>query len=155
MAELEEGFAIKDSSYHLDDLTVGFEAVDPYEMPTPEAATLLFGAYLTRVHISFPIIGKVNLTSQFQKFLSGQIQHPPAQWLAILNLIFAIGAKYSHLTQAEWRGDDRDHLIYFSRARLLAMNDESVFSHPNLQQIQVMGLMSFYLLCTTQINRLV
>lgn len=45
----------------------------------------------------------------------------PNKWRAILNLIFAIGAKYSDLTKAKWRGDDRHHLIYFTRARMLGL----------------------------------
>ena len=154
LPEVEDAFALHNSSYHLDDLAIStFDAVDPHEMPTPETARHLFNSYMARVHPTYPIVGKSILTSQFQKFLAGRIQNPPNQWLAIVNLIFAIGAKYSHLIQAEWEGDDRDHLIYFSRARLLALNGESIFAHPDLQHIQVVGLMAFYLLCTNQINR--
>ena len=81
------------------------------------------------------------------------MQRPPEKWLAILNLIFAIGARYSHLINAEWKGDDRDHIIYFTRARLLAISSETIFQHPDLQMIQVLSLMSLYLLCNSQINR--
>lgn len=154
LSEADAGFSIRDSSYHLDDMSIfTFEAVDPYEMPTPEIAHLLFAAYIDRVHSSFPVIGRLNLSSQFRKFISGTVSRPPEKWLAILNLIFAIGAKYSHLVNAEWKGDERDHLIYFTRARLLSMNSETLFHHPDLQQIQVLGLMSFYLLCASQVNR--
>jgi hypothetical protein len=68
-------------------------------------------------------------------------------------LIFAISARYSHLVRAEWRGDDRDHLVYFSRARLLSLSRDTIIQHPDLQQIQVTGLMALYLLCTSQVNR--
>ena len=152
----EDGFTIRDSSYFLDDLPIStYDAVDAYEMPTREMANKLFEAYITRVHPSFPIVGKNLLSMQYNKFIVGQLQQPPDKWLAILNLIFAIGAKYSHLVQAEWQADDRDHLIYFTRARLLAMNGEAILEHPDLQHIQVAGLMSFYLLCISQINRYV
>jgi hypothetical protein len=156
LAEAEEGFAVNDSSYHLDDTSIfTFEAVDPYELPTPDAAHHLFDAYMDRCHAIFPVVGKMNLTAQFQKFITGSVQRPPEKWLAILNLIFAIGAKYSHLVKADWRGDERDHLMYFTRARLLHMNSETLFQHPDLQQIQILGLMSFYLLCVSQVNRYV
>lgn len=145
---------VHDSSYHLDDMSIStFEAVDPYEIPTSEVAHQLFNAYIVRVHPSFPVIGKLNLTDQFHRFISGVVPRPPDQWLAIVNLIFAISAKYSHLVQADWKGDDRDHLIYFTRARLLSMNSETMFQHPDLQQIQILGLTSFYFMCTSQINR--
>ncbi|OAP59171.1 hypothetical protein AYL99_06469 [Fonsecaea erecta] len=154
LSEAEAGFTVKESSYHMDDESIFmYEAVDAYEMPTPDVADHLFNAYMQRVHSSFPVVGRLNLTTQFRRFISGTVQRPPEKWLAILNLIFAIGAKYSHLIKAEWKGDERDHLIYFTRARLLSMNSETIFHHPDLQQIQVLGLMSFYLLCVSQINR--
>jgi hypothetical protein len=146
--------SVYETSYHLDDLSITtLEHVDPYEVPTPETAQNLFHAYLTRVHPAFPIVGKLNLAAQFQKFVSGQASRPPEKWLAILNLIFAISAKYSHLTHADWKADERDHLIYFTRARLLSVNSETVFQHPDLQVIQITGLISFYFLCISQINR--
>jgi hypothetical protein len=83
--------------------------------------------------------------------MAGEV--PGRKWLAIVNLIFAISARYSHVVRAEWRGDDRDHLIYFSRARLLSLDGETLFQHADLQQIQVTALMALYLLCTNQINR--
>ena len=33
------------------------------------------------------------------------------------------------------------------------MNGDALFSHPDLQQVQVEGLVAFYLLATGQINR--
>ncbi|KPI44660.1 putative transcriptional regulatory protein [Cyphellophora attinorum] len=154
LQETETGYKVGDTSYHLDDFAVTtFEAVDPYEYPTPDVARHLFNAYMTRVHPTFPIVGKANLTTQFNKFVSGQVQRPPEKWLAIINMIFAIGAKYSHLTQAEWKGDERDHLIYFTRARLLSVSSDTLFQHPDLQSIQIIGLISLYLMCISQINR--
>lgn len=154
LAEAADGFSIKDSSYHLDDLSIStYEAVDAYEMPTTDTAQMLLTTYMRRVHPTFPIVGQVNLSVQFQRFVQNTSQRPPERWLAILNLIFAIAAKYSHLVQADWRGDERDHIIYFSRARLLAITRDSILEHADLQQIQIYGLMSFYLMCTGQVNR--
>jgi hypothetical protein len=152
--ESDVGMKVSNTSYHLDDLAVTtFEAVDPYEYPTAEVAQQLFNSYITRVHPTYPIVGKVNLTTQFNKFISGQVTRPPPKWLAIINLIFAIGAKYAHLIQADWKGDERDHLIYFTRARKLALNEETLFQHPDLQSIQIVGLISLYFMCVSQINR--
>lgn len=154
LAEADTGFTIQDSSYHLNDLAIStLDAVDAYEMPTPETAQTLFFTYFHRVHSSFPIVGQRNLQNQFAKFLARPMHRPPPKWLAIINLIFAISAKYSHLIQAEWQADERDHLIYFTRARMLTVDAETIFSHPDLQNIQVFGLMSFYLLAVDQINR--
>lgn len=154
LAEADAAYSIHETSYHLDDEDITtFQHVDPYEVPTAETAQNLYNAYITRVHPTFPIVGRVNLTAQFQRFLSGQAQRPPEKWLAILNLIFAIAAKYSHLIQADWKGDERDHIIYFTRARLLSVHSETIFQHPDLQVIQITGLVSVYFLCISQINR--
>lgn len=76
--------------------------------------------------------------------------------MAILNLIFALAARYSEL--AHESVDDtihEDHVVYFSRAWKLSMSDVALLDHPNLQQVQVEGLTSFYLLSVGQINRYV
>ena len=149
-----EEIAIHEATYHCDDLTLlSPDQVDAYELPPKQAADMLFQNYLETVHPALPFIGKTTFASQYQTLYENENIRPGDNWLAILNLIFAIGAKYSHLIQAEWRGDERDHLVYFTRARVLAMNGDSIFSHPDLQQVQVAALMSFYLLTTNQINR--
>ena len=153
-AEADSAHSVHEFSYHLDDEAITtFEHIDPYAVPTAEIAHNLFSAYFTRVHPTYPILGRRILTAQFQKFESGQAQRPPKKWLAILNLIFAIAARYSHLIQANWEEDEGDHSIYFTRARLLSVNSEAVFQHPDLQMIQIYGLISFYFLCISQMNR--
>lgn len=152
-----EGTAVtfSDSTYHCDDINVLMPGqVELYEIPPKQTADALFRCYLETVHPSFPIIGKLTFSSQFRTFFESD-KTPGNNWLAILNLIFAIGAKYSHLIHAEWRGDERDHSLYFTRARLLAMNSDTILSHPDLQQVQVAGLMAFYLLAIDQVNRYV
>ncbi|KAK5936744.1 hypothetical protein PMZ80_011007 [Knufia obscura] len=154
-SEEHEGFTIEESSYHLNDLSIfAYDAVAPYEMPTNEHARMLFHTYMQRVHHSFPIVGRVNLHNQFFKLMSKNgSQQASRKWLAIINIIFAIAAKYSHLIQAEWAGDERDHVIYFTRARMLAITDETIFNHPDLQMIQILGLMSYYLMAVDQTHR--
>lgn len=154
VSESELGAAVQDSSYHLNDLAIStFEAVDPFEMPTQEHARSLFSTYMARVHPSFPVVGRINLQNQFNKFLARPMNRPPQKWLAIINMIFAIAAKLSHLIQAEWQADDRDHIIYFTRARLLSIDTDTLFNHADLQSIQIYGLMAFYLMVVEQTNR--
>lgn len=146
---------ISESSYHCDDLTLTLpDPVDPFEVPPQATANMLFQSYLETVHPAFPILGTNTFISQYQAFQLSQnkskINH---NWLAILNLIFAIGAKYSHLIQAEWSGDEIDHLVYFTRARILGFNSDAILGHAELQKVQITGLMSFYLMALNQINR--
>ena len=65
-----------------------------------------------------------------------------------MNLLLAIGAKYSHLISAEWRGDDRDHLIYMTRAaHLLGLkNTIMIISAPDIGLVQAVRItqLQFY-----------
>ena len=145
---------VNESTYHCDDLTILFpEQVDQHSVPSRQIADSLFHVYLDTVHPAFPIIGKTNFINQYQRFF--EVPHIKAgdTWMAILNLILAIGAKYSHLVRAERQGDESDHRVYFTRARMLGFNSESILGHADLQRVQIAGLMAFYLTAINQINR--
>lgn len=152
-ADTEEEYALHSMNYHLDDMGISVPGpIHTYQMPPRQLADTLFNDYLTSVHPFFPIISQPLFCTQYQMFFD-KAGRPGDKWLAILNLIFAISAKCAHLKQAPWRGEDRDHLMYFTRARILSMNGDVLFSHPDLQQVQVEGLISYYLLASDQINR--
>ena len=57
--------------------------------------------------------------------------------------------------QSDARDTPDDGPLYFSRAWKLSMSDVALLDHPNLQQVQVEGLTSFYLLSVGQVNRCV
>lgn len=141
------------ANYYLDDLDIpNAHKGDASEVPTKEIATKLLNAYLASVHPSYPIIGISTFVSQFQVFFSQPSLKPGSRWLAILNLIFAIAAKYAQLTDAEWKGDVDDHQVYFSRAKALSLEDQ-LLHHPDLQQLQVEGLACLYMVSSGHINR--
>ena len=145
---------VSDSTYHCDDLSIVIaDQVDPFELPPKHVADALFQAYLDTVHPVFPIVRKSTIVSQYNTFSKSPAIDTGNKWRAILNLIYAIAAKYFHLIQAEARGDERDHLIYFTRARMLGFNGDSILAHPELQQVQIAGLMAFYLAAINQVNR--
>lgn len=133
--------------------------VEPHDLPTPEIAERLLGVYMEKVHDSFPILPRRLFEDQFRKYFTG-LRHGTAsrlnsKWQAILNLIFAIGARYSHLSKAEWRSNEKDHLVYQVRARSLAWSEITLVQHPDLPQIQVGGMLAFYFLSIGQVNRYV
>ena len=143
---------ISQSSYHCDDMEITIpDDVDRYAVPPPVIVDKLFNVYMDTVHPNFPIISRTDFSEQYHEFARGEDVRP--NWLAILNLIFAIGAKHSHLVQAEWRGDVNDHLVYFTRARLLGFDGNNILGHADLQRVQITGLMTFYLMAINQINR--
>lgn len=141
------------SNYYLDDLDIPTaDQSDMYGVPSREMAGKMLNAYLTSVHPSFPIIGVSTFVPQFQVFFSQPSLKPGNKWLAILNLIFAIAAKYGQLTNSDWKEEEDDHQMYFSRARALSLEDQ-ILHHPDLQQLQVEGLTSLYLIASGHINR--
>lgn len=156
----KDALSLHTLNYHLDDLDISVpEPVQRYSMPPRHLADRLFDEYLRTVHPFFPIISKPLFRSQYQTFFDNSSRttatRPGDKWFAILNVIFAIAAKYGHLIKAPWRGDENDHLMYLARARSLSLNGEVLFSHPDLQQVQVEALVAFYLLASDQINRFV
>lgn len=142
-SSLNDLLHVTDSTFYLDseDLDVDV-VVDPYELPPPDEAKSLFDCYMNTVHSSFPIISKP-FKDDFNKFNNRMRQEQPydlpQKWQAILNLVFAIGAHFSHLTQTQWQADGRVHLIYMTRAiRLLGLDKAPIFvSSPDLPLIQV------------------
>ncbi|RII19286.1 hypothetical protein CUC08_Gglean001950 [Alternaria sp. MG1] len=133
---------ITDATFYLDSDDIEIDiAVDPREMPSPKIAEKFFACYMDTVHGTFPLM-PANFEDQFRRYIQASKHgHPffvPDGWRATMNLLFAIGAKYSHLVGAEWRGDERDHLIYMTRAvQLLGLKDTLTFlAAPSLDKIQ-------------------
>lgn len=150
--QVEDGVTTDTLDYALGDFATNVpQPVNKYGMPSRQLSDLLFEEYWNNVHPGFPMINRPLFRTQYRSFWDLG-QQPGDKWLAILNVIFAIAAKYGHLTQAPWRGEENDHFIYFNRARLLSLTGEELFSPPNLQQVQLEGLVAFYLLATDQIG---
>ncbi|KAL6710500.1 hypothetical protein ACN47E_008548 [Coniothyrium glycines] len=150
---------VTDASFYLDsdDMEVDI-AVDPYDIPDPDTAQRLFECYMSTVHGSFPVM-PMTFEDQFRRYMESVRRNRPYQvpekWRATLNLVFAIGARYSHLIQADWRGDERDHLIYMTRAvNLLGLkNTVMIISGPDLGLVQATGALAFYFLVIGHVSR--
>ncbi|KAL1619968.1 hypothetical protein SLS56_009887 [Neofusicoccum ribis] len=147
--------SIADFTYHLDmENVLTVDCVDKDELPPPHLAKQLLNSYMKTVGDTWPVLIKSEFLGQFQHYLrSKNPQGLPAMWRALLNMVFAIGAKFSHLTGADWEGDDRDHLVYYTRALSLGMPGDAIVAHPDIQRIQVLGLVSFYYLTISQVSR--
>ncbi|KAF3048120.1 hypothetical protein E8E12_010551 [Didymella heteroderae] len=131
--------------------------VDPYDLPALDIAERLLSCYMSKVHDSFPILPRKTFEDQFRKYFTalanGNAPRLSPKWQATLNLVFAIGARYSHLSKASWRADVRDHLIYQARARTFGLSEQTITHHPDVPQIQSLGLLSFYWLSIGQVSR--
>ena len=143
-------------NFFLDDSQILIiDDVDSLQKPPQHIADHLVELYFQIIHPSFPIIGKVTFWGQYKSFYANPFVRPGKRWLGILNLIFALAANYSRLVQESTEDMHENHVVFFSRAWKLSMGDVALLDHPNLQQVQVEGLTSFYLLTVGQINRCV
>jgi hypothetical protein len=145
-----------DSAYHAepgDIPIISADEVNPLEWPPPTVAKALVDSYFTHVHGSFPILSKNDFYKKFDTFPKDQISTEDQCWLSVANMVFAISAKFAHLTNADFRGDDRDHLIYYARARALGMDYRTVNQDPELQHTSCLGVLGLYLLATDELNK--
>jgi hypothetical protein len=153
----DDEYQFRTPTYHLDDLNVPMSRgqIDPYSIPDKAVANGYVNTFLDTVYPTYPLgIMKKTFIAQYEAFFVSFF--PPGnskRWLAQLNLMFAIGALYEKYTTAKWKGGDTEHLKYFARARILGIDDGAMFEVPDLQQVQVVGLATIYLIASNQINR--
>ena len=129
---------------------------DPYQVPIEATADALVNTYFSTVHISFPILQPTLFMQQYYK--SKSIWHRLLEFgdhafLTILQLVLAIGAVHSRLSNTGIAMDNRDRLLYFARAKMLAFDVGSPNDEISLSQAQVFGLSAVYCLVTNQTNR--
>jgi hypothetical protein len=131
--------------------------VDPYELPQQDMAERLLWCYMVRVHDLFPILSRTCFQNQFQRCFaalrSGHGLQLDPQWQVVLNLVFAIGAKYLHFVNSGQESDGRDHSVFQARARAFGVIEAGVTNHSDRYHIQILGLLAFYWLSAGHINR--
>jgi hypothetical protein len=82
---------------HLDvsDFGVFGENVDAFQLPPRQTADFLIRSYFTTIHPFFPVLSQLDFITQYQSYF--ETRHPPGSnihWIAILNVVFALGALY-------------------------------------------------------------
>ncbi|KAF3384359.1 hypothetical protein F1880_001878 [Penicillium rolfsii] len=152
--KVDRDISIVMMNYHLDDLDIPLvsDDSDPLTVPPREIADKYFNAYMTFVHPIFGVLRKSTFTAQYRQFFIRPTK-PPGKWLAILNMVFAIGCRYCKLLDSGAGTAWEDGLVYLTRARQLSLNENVLFEHTDLQQIQLEFLVAVYLLCLGQVNR--
>ena len=151
-----QGFSQKPRPYaeDMDSAVVGHQ-IDPFSLPVKSTADSLVNAYFSTIHLSFPILNKIDFMILYDQ-LYGTMDPEGFEhrtFIAMLQLVFAIAAVHAHLIHADWTGDARDHMLYFSQARVLAIDAGILNDDCHIDQVQVFGLGGMYLLVTNQVNR--
>jgi hypothetical protein len=106
--------------FYLDEEDIdAFDDVDADDYPPVETAERLTEIYKEAVHAPFRILEDAffqQLRTFYEIVQRGSVPMASSRWKAVMNMLFAIGARFSHLIGAGWQAGDRDHLIYMSRA---------------------------------------
>lgn len=155
---LSENNQVRTFSYWVDSEQPDFGFSDNVkDLPPPDVAERLLQCYIRNIQDSFPIFPRKTFEDRFLRHFRAVRLGTPSpldpKWQAILNLVFAIAARYSHLTKADWRANDYDHLVYQARARRLGLSETIITNPADLQQVQGLGLLAFYWMSSGQVNR--
>ena len=141
----------------MDSSVIGTQ-LDPYSLPIKNTSDELVKAFFRTVQPAFPILNQNAFLQQYEQLFASPDLNAAKNgvFLALLQVVLAIGAVHAHVTDSDWAGDDRDHLLYFARARLLGTYSAAILSeNVSLAQVQLLGLAAVYLISTDQYNRLV
>ncbi|KAK5377738.1 hypothetical protein LTR20_002199 [Exophiala xenobiotica] len=158
-SELTQSLTIaKDFSFYMDDVDVlafDEDSVDPYEWPSGEDTYLLTEAFFHAMQGAFPFVVR-------EFFLQTMLSYPreismptwsQRRWLAQANLVWAIGAKWLHISKLNQPSVDDRHVLFYARARALGLDHRVVSDHPDIDRVQGIGLLAFYLLINGSITR--
>jgi hypothetical protein len=157
----EPGFAL--ASYHTEDADIELfdtSGINPFDWPDPEQANKLVRIYFDHVHETFPILDKAVFMLRYQGFSrkTRDLLKEDLIWLATFNVVFAIGAVYLHLTIEDKdrnRNLHHDHLIFFTRAKSLYLDQGLLYEDARVLTTCALGLLSLYFLATCRLNRYV
>lgn len=141
-----------------DEVAAVGDNIDPFQVPIKSIADALVEGYFKTVHVSFPILHRSLFMQQYERL--GLIWHKPFEFedrifMTTLQIVLAIGAVHARLSGAVEVSDDRDHMLYFARARILAVDNGIFNDQVHLGQVQVFGLGAMYCLVNDQVNRYV
>lgn len=149
--------AIASVTYFLDDEDIPvLEDADPMARPPHAVANSLVQNFFTTIHPTFPIIVPDTFVRQVNTFYTSSFVRPGRRWLAVLNLVFATSSRGFHRQMhPDSMATNDDTLLYFSRAWKLGMKANTLLEHPDLQQVQIEGLLALFLLASGHVNRFV
>lgn len=115
-------------------------------LPQRSLADDLVNSYFRYVHILYPFLHRPTFEAQYEStWVSGEQQDD--QWLAMLNVIFALGIHFAYGMEDKSTASDR----FFGYAQKLVSMEQ--FAHANLQTLQLLLLSGLYYQSTSRPNQ--
>jgi hypothetical protein len=150
--------ALKDFTYFMDDtnvLAIDEDHINEQLCPPKETAVILSEAYFHALQGAFHFVGRDNFLSSLSSFpqQNSTLNWTQRRWLALANLVWAVGSKWLQISKLDhiYRADT--HLVYYARARRLGLDHRVMFDHPDIERVQAMGILAFYLFINGSIAR--
>jgi hypothetical protein len=139
---------LSDYYFYPDNTDINIDIDDPDVVPPVEIAKKLYESYQVAVHDPFRILDSAfeeQLQTYYRVSQHGGTINVCVKWRAILNLVFAIGARFLHLVGDDWRADGGDHHVYMSRAvHFLGLNQTTtLICAPDISLIRVSVSVSY------------
>jgi hypothetical protein len=145
-------------SYYMDDddlLSLDEDFVDQLHWPGDVTARILFEAYFHSLHGIFDCFGRERILAELIGFPQNRLSLSWEQrrWLAMANLMWAIGSKWLQRALLDDEPGMENHLVYYARARALGLDHRVLLDHPGLQGINALGMLAFYLFTNGSLSR--
>ena len=131
------------------------DQIDAFGLPIKSTADYLVDSYFKTVHLCLPVLDRAYFLKQYKLLSSTWYAETfgDRMFITMLQLVFAIGAVHSHLSGSESILDDRDHLLYSARARMLAVECGILNDVTHISQVQVFSLAAMYSLVSDRLDR--
>jgi hypothetical protein len=136
-------------------LTIDEDYVNAFHLPGDGAAQILCEAFFHALHGIFDCFTREEFLLELKEFprSSTALSWDQRRWLALTNLMWAIGSKWLH--QASLNDDlgIENHLVYYARARALGIDHRVMLDHQGFHSIKALGMLSFYLFTNGSVTR--
>ncbi|KAL8970198.1 MAG: hypothetical protein Q9183_001631 [Haloplaca sp. 2 TL-2023] len=128
------------------------EHFEPLEMPSKMNGDVFVNAYFSTIHPCFPILSQSRFLKDYEFFTSGDSSKLSESTLAMLHLVFALGAIHTYASEMPQAREEKSHLLSFAVAKA-AVLDSSVFRSTTYEQVQLCGLGGLYQLILHDVNK--
>ncbi|KAK5385146.1 hypothetical protein LTR11_001519 [Exophiala xenobiotica] len=153
-----DGDAATQLTYFMDEediLSVDEDYVDPLHWPGQPAVHILSEAFFHSVPNALHGISREQSLGELHTFAQyhGSLSWDQRRWLALSNLIWAVGSRWLHRSMlADLPGLD-NHLLYYARARALGLDHRVILGDPDIHSVKKLGLLSLYLYINGSVTR--
>lgn len=144
-------------NYFMDDtnvLAIDEDDINELDRPPLETAVILSEAYFHALQGAFHFVGRDKFLTTLHSFPhQTALDWSQRRWLALANLVWAIGSKWLQISKLDHIYRSDSHLVYYARARRLGLDHRVMFDHPDIERVQAMGILAFYLFINGSIAR--